>query len=329
MILNYINSLQKPWDIVTWIAIAIGILAVCFLLIRLNKLVFKRISKRSKGLHWLFFQHLISILIVLAFVVLVISSFAGVKTVWTTVFGGTAIVSAVAAFAAQDVIKDILAGIMMSANRPFEVGDRIILEDGTAGIVENITLRHIVLKGPESLRFVIPNHVINAMRLSNFSFKSKNRSVLLKFSVGYDSDPELVKKVIAKAVEKSEYSIEGYYDGEGNPCYGGVYFVEFADSALIMQVSVYYLPTTATEKVIDDINVRVKNALNDNGIEIPYNYLNVVERPSGKGQKKTVRKPVTKALAKPAEKTSGKKVIKSAKKTDKKAVKSVKKTVKK
>jgi len=278
MLLQFINDLEKPWNILAWIAMVIAVLLICLVLTKLNKLVFKHIQKKNNGLHLLFLQHLISILIVLGFIVLVVSSFAGVKSVWTTIFGGTAIVSAVIAFAAQDVIKDILAGIMISAHRPFEIGDRIVLEDGTAGIVEDMTLRHVVLRGIESTRYVIPNHIINAMRLSHFSFKTQTRSVTFKYSVGYDSDMDKVKEVIASAVESSEYSTDGFIDKDGNHRYGNVYFVEFADSALVMQVTVYYLATTPTEYVIDDVNVRVRKALIDNGIEIPYAYVNVVEK---------------------------------------------------
>ena len=226
----------------------------------------------------MFLQHLISVLIVIGFIVLVISSFAGVKNVWTTIFGGTAIVSAVVAFAAQDVIKDVIAGIMISLHRPFEVGDRIVLEDGTAGIVEEMTLRHVVLIGVESLRIIVPNSIINSKKLSNLSFNSKTRSVIFKFPVGYDSDVEQVKKIIYDAIKESDRTVDGFIDKEGNSHYGEVYFMNVEASALIMQVTVYYLPTSRTELVIDDINSRVRKALVENNIEIPYNYVNVIEK---------------------------------------------------
>ena len=279
MLLDFINKLEKPWNILAWVAMVLAVLIVCILLTKLNKIIFKHIQKTRSGLHLLFFQHLISVLIVLGFIVLVISSFAGVKTVWTTIFGGTAIVSAVIAFAAQDVIKDILAGIMISIHRPFEVGDRIILQDGTAGIVEEMTLRHVVLIGAESLRYVVPNHVINAMRLDNFSFKTKTRSITFQFAVGYESDMEMVKKVIHDTVEASEYSVPGFVNKQGEEQYGDVYFWQFTDSALIMQTTVYYLPTSRTEQVRDQINVSVREALLSAGVEIPYRYVNVVEKP--------------------------------------------------
>jgi len=277
MILKYINELDKPWNILAWIGIVVFVLLMVVLLTRLNKLIFKRIQKKNDGLHLLFLQHLISVFIVVGSIVLVVSSFAGIKSVWTTIFGGTAIVSAVVAFAAQDVIKDVLAGLMLSIHRPFEVGDRISLQDGTAGIVEEMTLRHVVLIGVESLRYVVPNSVINAMRLNNYSFKNTIRSVVFQFPVAYTSDLEFVKKVISQAVEDSEYTTAGYVDRHGDKRYGSVLFMSINERAFVMQVTAYYEPVVNTETVIDDVNTRVRNALRANGIEIPHNYVNVVE----------------------------------------------------
>ena len=58
--------------------------------------------------------------------------------------------------------------------------------------------------------------------------------------------------------------------------YGDIYFIELADSALIMAVTVYYESNVAGERRKDDINTRVFTALEENGIEIPYNYTSVV-----------------------------------------------------
>ncbi|MBR6089592.1 MAG: hypothetical protein IKP86_06640 [Anaerolineaceae bacterium] len=60
--------------------------------------------------------------------------------------------------------------------------------------------------------------------------------------------------------------------------YTPVYFLELSDSALIMSVTVYYNHETRTESVRDNINTSVFTAMAENGIEIPYNYMNVVLR---------------------------------------------------
>ena len=273
---NFLNGLSIPWKIAFYAGAAALIVLVAWVLTRLNKYLFKKAQNRKKGIHLAFFEKVSSAIIVIGCVIVGISMFGGVNSLWQTLLGGTAIISAVLAFAAQDVIKDILAGLMISIHKPFEIGDRVVLEDGTAGIVENITMRHVVLKGMDTLRIVIPNIKINAQQLTNFSYRHVDRAISFRFSVGYNSDVELVKRVIAKAVEQSKYSIARKPDGNGGLCYNPVYFLSFAESALIMGVTVYYAKESKTEIVTDDINTRVRKALIENGIEIPYNYINVI-----------------------------------------------------
>ena len=60
--------------------------------------------------------------------------------------------------------------------------------------------------------------------------------------------------------------------------YSEVFFLSLSDSAMVMSVTVYYETGTPTEVVRDDINTRVKKALDANGIEIPYNYITLVQK---------------------------------------------------
>ena len=76
----------------------------------------------------------------------------------------------------------------------------------------------------------------------------------------------------AQPVIESEYSEPEWK----NKDYGPVYFIAYADSSLVLATTVYYKPTNATEMVMSDINKRVNDAFAREGIEIPYNYVNVV-----------------------------------------------------
>ena len=275
---NLINGFENPWRVLCWIGVAVVSGFIVWAATKLVRFIFKQIGKKKKGMYLAFFGNITAVAVAIALIIVIISSFSGAGAVWQSLLGGTAIVSAVLAFAAQDVIKDILAGMMLSLHRPFEIGDRIVLEDGTAGIVENITLRHVVIRTTHTFRVVIPNSKINAMRLTNYSFARMDRAAEFRFSVGYDSDMIKVKETIAAAVEESPYSYPGYKDPQGNLGYAPVLFREFADSALIMTVAVFYKRGNPTELVVDDINTRVREALIAAGIEIPYNYVNVVSK---------------------------------------------------
>ena len=272
------NLIPKPWNYVAMVGAVLLLVIAAWILSRVNKRVFKRIKKNKNNIHIAFLEKVNTAIIFIGCVILAFSAIDGADSVWRTLLGGTAIVSAVLAFAAQDVIKDILAGLMISVHKPFGIGDRVELEDGEAGIVEDITMRHVVLVTIDTVRVIIPNSKLNSMKLKNLSVGNFDRSIHFNFSVGYDSDMELVKKVIFDAVKDSPYSIPVRKKDGADAAYSPVYFIRFADRALIMAVTVYYEKSFTTEVVKNDINTRVREALIENGIEIPYNYVTVVDK---------------------------------------------------
>lgn len=273
-VLTQVNThALKIWHVLVPIAV---IALFGWVLIWLSRRAIRRMERRRGNMHLSFFQHLITGVILLLCVILALSSLSGVETVWRTLLSGTAVLTAVLAFVAQDVIKDLLAGLMLSIHRPFTAGDRIVLEDGTAGVVVDITMRHVILAGIDSQRICIPNSKISAMRITDFTTPQGNQSIHFQFSVGYESDLALVRQVIARAIEQSEYTVPGHAAPDGGASYGPVYFLSFADSALIMGVTVYYPRTVSGTVVTDDVNTRVRLALRENQIEIPYNYVTVV-----------------------------------------------------
>lgn len=246
---------------------------IFWILRKVTHAVFRRLEKRQgHRIHIEFIERVTNVAITL----IVVISFLGWKDVGGSLLGSAAVLTGIIGFAAQDVIKDILSGLLISIYRPFDLGDRIELEDGTAGIVESITMRHVVIVRIDTLRVVIPNSKINAASILNYSYGDIQRSCLFKFPVGYESDIEKTKRVISEAVRTSPFSIPGKKQKDGSMDYGDIYFIELSDSALIMAVTVYYESHIASERLKDDINTRVFEALEKNGIEIPYNYTSVV-----------------------------------------------------
>ena len=192
----------------------------------------------------------------------------------SSLFQGTAVLAAIAGFAAKPILSDMFCGFMISTTKPFNIGDRIELDNGTSGIVKDITIRHVVLQGIDTLKIVIPNSEINSRSITNLSHETKVRSIHFKFTVGLNSNTDQVKRIIQDAIRDSEYTVPR--DGED---YSPVYFLAYLDSGLQMATTVYYMPGTPTEYVRDDVNSRVKRALDANAIEIPYNYMTVIMNP--------------------------------------------------
>ena len=269
--------LKKDQGAAAWInlGIAIGIaVVVVFVLLKLEKKLARKWLEKHHGINTLYTEKIIRFLIIFIAVLFVIMSSSLTRSFGTSLFQGTAVLAAVAGFAAKPILNDMFCGFMISTTKPFNIGDRIELDNGTSGIVKDITIRHVVLQGIDTLKIVIPNSEINSRMITNLSHQTTVRSIHFRFTVGLNSNTDQVKRIIRDAIEESPHSVPR--EGEE---YSPVYFLAYLDSGLQMATTVYYMPTSPTEVVKDDINSRVKRALDANNIEIPYNYMTVVMSP--------------------------------------------------
>ncbi|WP_155828004.1 mechanosensitive ion channel family protein [Butyrivibrio sp. VCB2006] len=256
-----------------------------FLLLKLNKRIFKRIEKKKgSSITVQFLQKAISLAIIVVWGVIPL----GGKKLAQSLLGSTAVVAAVVGLAANDVIKNMFAGLEISIYKPFDVGSRIMFEDGTAGIVEKLTLRHVVLKLVDTTRLIVPNSKANTAVIINYSYEEQvPRSIEMHFPISYDSDIDKAKEVIRTTIASCELTLNEDKYKENDPKTRSVYFLELRDSSLIMGATVYYGHGVRTELVRDEVNTKVFKALAENGIEIPYNYMNVVMR-DGSNDKKAI-----------------------------------------
>ena len=273
---NYLssNTAASSWTKLG-INAAVAIIIVLVLL-KLEKKIAKKWIQKHDGINTRFVEKVIRFVIIFIAVMWVIMSSPLTQSFGSSLFQGTAVLAAIAGFAAKPILSDMFCGFMISTTKPFNIGDRIELDDGTAGIVKDITIRHVVLQGIDTLKIVIPNSEINSKRITNLSHMTTTRSIHFRFVVGLNSRPEQVKQVIQEAVRQSPFSVPR--EGEA---YSPVYFIAYQNNGLEMATTVYYEPTSPTEAVKDDINTRVKKALDEAGIEIPYPYMNVLMNQGG------------------------------------------------
>lgn len=270
---------QMEWDdsILTTVIIIIIGAAIVSLLLRINHAIFKHVQKTKSGVQVIFLKRLIEGAIILIGVIGIVTALVGFKDIWTTLLGGTAVITAILTFSAQGMIKDVLGGIMISIYKPFEIGDRIMMEDGTTGVIKDITMRHVVLIGLDTEAHVVPNSELNSMRITNYSYHRDNRSAKFNFYVAFNTDMDKAIQVVQEAVESSSLSIPGK-EKDGEMFYGPAYFMGYEPSSIRISTTVYCPANVPTEVLISDINLRVTKALRENGIEIPYPYVNVVEK---------------------------------------------------
>ena len=252
---------------------------ICLVLLKFEKKLARKWLARYGGINARFTERIIRFVIIFVAAMWVIMSSDITKSFGSSLFQGTAVLAAIAGFAAKPVLSDMFCGFMLSTTKPFNIGDRIELDDGTSGIVKDITIRHVVLQSIDTLKIIVPNSEINSRTITNLSHQTRTRSIHFRITVGLNSNADQVKRIIREAVSESPCSVPR--EGED---YSPVYFNAYRDNGLEMATTVYYDPSHPTEIVRDDINSRVKRALDAAGIEIPYNYMNVIMNGQQGGQ---------------------------------------------
>ncbi len=261
------TTLGQIVELIIYAVIAAVVTTVILLIY--GKFVKNRL-KAKNNLTIRFTQNIIRVAIILIAVIWVLVSSTATTDIGKVLFQGTAILGAVFGLAAQPVLGDFFSGIAITLNRPFEIGDWIELENGTAGVVADITPRHVVLRSLGTVEIIVPNSKINALMIKDTSFK-KLRSTKMEFNVAYGTDTDKASEIIKNAVIASELTVPAKDED-----YGPVFFEAFADSSLVLTMVVYYKQSTSGLEVKTDVNKRVNDAFNEAGIEIPFNYVNVV-----------------------------------------------------
>ncbi len=164
----------------------------------------------------------------------------------------------------QSLISQFASGIEIMFNKPFRAGDFIELES-VSGTVEQIHFMNTTLLTPDNRRVVIPNSHITSNNLINYTAQ-KLRRIDFKFSIGHGDDIALAKQVVAKANEACPYTIE---HPSTRIAVGGHGESSITITALLWCESENYWAAYY------DIYERVKLDFDANGINIPYNQLDV------------------------------------------------------
>ncbi len=279
MLQEILDTLEKYpvlKQVLTFMLNAVIVIVIAAVILRLSRKLIRKIRPGKNGIDVRFSEKIFRFLVIFIAVMWLVMSNDLTKSFGQSLFQSTTVIAAIAAFAAQSVLADLICGIILSSTKPFALGDRIELENGIAGVVREMTLRHVVLQGLDTQIYIVPNSKMNALYVRNMSYHSKIRSADMHFSVSYDTDPETACRVIRRAIMESPYSVPGKKGSGSEPEYAPVYFLAFRDSCLDLGTTAYYEPGTPTEVFKNDINTRVKKALESSGIEIPYNYLNVM-----------------------------------------------------
>jgi moderate conductance mechanosensitive channel len=173
-------------------------------------------------------------------------------------------------FGAQDFVKDVIGGFFVLVEDQYAVGDVVRIAD-VSGSVEAITLRSTVLRDLDGNRHFVPNGQVRVASNMTSGFSR----VVVDVPVSYDTDLDRAMEVIAD--EASRMSLSDEWSGSflEPPSMLGV------DRLDASSVNIRVVLTTVSDerwRVKRGFLKLIKQRLDREGIEIPYQYVNLVAR---------------------------------------------------
>ncbi|MBT4483288.1 MAG: mechanosensitive ion channel [Candidatus Latescibacteria bacterium] len=166
------------------------------------------------------------------------------------------------ALAAKDTFANIISGVNILFDRPFLVGDRIELADGTLGDVVDIGLRSTKILSFDHTIYILPNAEISNQRIANHTYPDMKLKVALKLGVAYGSDMEKVKQILNEILKAHPNVLD-------NPPWG-IWFTEFGDSSLDLFIRFWIRNYKDKFDIKDEINMEIKQSFEKENIEIPF-----------------------------------------------------------
>ena len=170
-------------------------------------------------------------------------------------------------FAAKDTLSNLIAGVLLIIDRPFEVGDRIEVwsapkNAATWGDVIHIGLRATKIRTTDNIVIIIPNNEIMKRDIINYTTVTKEIRVRISIGVAYDADIKKAKELIIKTAMELDWVMQ-----EPAP---KVVVRNFGDSAVDLEARIWISRPRRRMDTISHITDRVKEVFQEEGIEIPY-----------------------------------------------------------
>ena len=249
----------------------------------------KDLGSKKTGLTVL--KHLLSAVIIVGGLTTAIMMIPTFEKLAISIFAGAGVLAIIIGFASQQAFSNIVSGIFIAIFKPFRIGDRVSF--GThVGIVEDITLRHTVIRSFENKRIIVPNSVISNEILENSNIEDPKICRMVDFGISYDSSIDKAMKIMRSEAEKHPliYDNRSEEDKKNKKPIVAVRVVGFSDSSVNLRAWAWTQSPGDAFVLGTDLNKSIKERFDREGIEIPFPYRTIVYKKDKPKTKKSRKK---------------------------------------
>lgn len=180
-----------------------------------------------------------------------------------TILAGAGVAGLAIGLALQGTLSNTFAGVFLSFRNDLHIGDQIET-NGYTGKIEEINLRYTKLRTPDGNLTSIPNKLLIENPFKNYSDKTTS-IIILTCGVAYNSDLELVKKLVIQTI----YNLMEKDFQESDIKF---FFTEFGDSSINFELRFPALSKSIAESAVEKSKaiIAIKKTFDANNINIPF-----------------------------------------------------------
>ena len=165
-------------------------------------------------------------------------------------------------FGLQKLAANYVSGFVILAERSMRIGDTVQV-DNFSGVITGINARYTVIRSLSGRESIVPNEMLITSRVENLSLADPKVWQSTTVSVGYESDVDLVTRLLLQAASQQERVLQ-----EPGPA---VALMNFGADGLEFRLG-YWIrdPENGSDNLRSSINLAILQLLRENRVEIPF-----------------------------------------------------------
>ncbi len=232
---------------------------------RLVNLAFRIMSKKHNSVHLRFIKSAANFLVALVVVYCLSQQFEVTKDISRVLLQSSSLVVAIATFAAQQALSNVISGFSLSMSKPYNVEDKIkVVQGGSVvaeGMVKDITIRHTVIRQFNGECCIVPNSVMDAAIITNTNFNG-NIGNFLEIEISFGSNIEEAMVVLQKICIEHQLTL--------NTSENGVFVKGYTQNGVVLKTTVWTKNLDHSFQACSDIRITVLKEFKKRNISVPY-----------------------------------------------------------
>ncbi|HEY5035986.1 MAG TPA: mechanosensitive ion channel family protein [Chthoniobacterales bacterium] len=208
-----------------------------------------------------FLRELVALIIFLIALLLVLSIGYHAESQLKWLLSGSGIAAIVFAFATQNMLGGVIAGMSLQISKPYKVGDWLQVGERFAEVME-INWRSTRLRSNDAVYLDIPNNEIVRQTIINLHYPQELHAMRLQVGAEYGAPPNKVKDALLHATAHVEH-----VQLDPPP---KVYLKDFGDSAIVYEIKFWMLSQQKYNEICDAIRTNIWYEFKRQKINIPF-----------------------------------------------------------